>query len=1702
MQAARISRKNLMEITYEEKHSLRLDIGLITFGLLFDKFDRHSLWSFLYPAQQIPPHDGTQYDPTVPPPPPPSQSALQAIPFTLHSQTEVASPPVTVPTPTSEDPHVLMDRLEQRLRQLRTSDIAITWDDFDGLLAASLPTKFRMPEIERYTRIGYPRIHWRLYSTIMRAHGLDETQMLCFSQFRGIEIEVRGVGHFIYLPLEEEDFPRFARHLMGFPHTNFGSLVQALYGIEEGITRILWCEEQRSGVVGAISSVGLRPLKHLRASYIGTASPHRTGHKEASCLIFCHITAMLCTALQKLTKAGLLGPGHETDRCTTLRHAIQDLIDQGMVHLGQLSATINPLSAHTTHTIPSPTDSMHSIDFTKLDDHIHMLSWDESELEPIVSYQIYEIGIVILGPQMSAPFGLVPKAASVQTATVEPSIFPYYSVRTPFVLISDVDEMCSMLSAGVEWYDSSPSQPLDPWRVCHPRRRVRTIHVHCIYLSIVRSSPIVIRTMARPNVCHPPPPLLSIRTFDFCPSNQIVRAYDNTRREVMSTLEIELLIDPTTFITVFQVLRIPTSFNLLLGRPWIHRAGAIPYSFHQKISHSDDELLMIGFTFDEHGSTVVLDMMRSMSYLPGMGLGRRHHGPSDPHFDSMLTTPSSPDCMSLMTLYFSDEIDEHGTFAEIGDITDGVVPCDKYVDEMLTMTDQPRELRIGLDLSTNERGGLAQLLRLYLNVFAWSNEDMSGLDPSIVLHHLPLLLYARPVNLQVKEEIQKQLSVGFLSVVEYLEWLANVILIPKKDGKVRVCVDFRDLNKVSPKDDFLLPHIDIVMPFGLKNAETTYQRATTTLFHDMMHRMSRLRLNPKKCTFGVTSGKLLGYMVNERILVPPTPGYPLLSYLSVSDVVLGYMLAQLYDSGKERAIYYLSKRMLDYEMRYVTIERYCLALVWATPRLRHYMTEYLVHLMSRLDPLRYLFDRPALIGRCSSDASRWRMYFNGAANHSRYKIRVLLISSHCDHIPISVCLVFSDRHPAMNNIVEYEACILGLETSLELGVRQMKVFGDSNLVLRQIQGHWKTRDVKLRPYHAYLELLVERFDDLSYTHLPRAQNQFVDALATLAFMIDIPTDIVVRPLLIELRSVPAYCYLIDEFLRLGAYPEATTTKDKRASRQLVARFVICRETLYKQSIDGMLLLCLDRTSTNQVMRVIHAGVLWGIDIIGKISLKSSSGLEFILVDINYFTKWVEAALYARLTSSGVARATPYSLVYGMEVVLPQQIPEADWAQARLDQLNLLDERRLRAVDHVRAYQRKMTRAFKKWVKPRPLRIGDLVLKGVDPRGRCMVDGSRWKPILRADQRGSTKEQLCVVVLSIITFIDDVTSLHVGFERIITPLCVLCFTIILIFAFDSSIAFHPSPFLTEPISWFHPEAMGCRLQQPLLGQVFEIWMCSLFYHDPPIEPSLSHSVEPIFSDVVMILGFWSDLLYVPIESLLNLLRSTLLGREMFIHIDDHSLYDVCRDEPSVEHDLRAEHPLRVMKSLSDPSLLTFKAIITSQFRRSKSPSFGVRATIIVPSLALSRHRFSFRHSKPSSLLDSRSSHHRFSVSAFRVIIASQFRSSEPSSLLSFGVQSHHRLSVLTFRTTIVSQFQRSKPPSSFPVWCLESLSLLSFGVQSHHRFSDSAFRAIIASQFWRSEPSSLPGVQSHHPFSVSVFRTIIILNFGIQSHHHS
>ena len=128
------------------------------------------------PPPPPPSRPTVQQDYTVPPPPPPPpiQSALRAGAFVLHGQTETTPHSIVAPAPIIDDTQARIDRIEQRIRSLHISDGVIGWDGYDDLPVAALPIEFRMPDIERYTGIGCPRIHLQLYNAVMREHRLDD----------------------------------------------------------------------------------------------------------------------------------------------------------------------------------------------------------------------------------------------------------------------------------------------------------------------------------------------------------------------------------------------------------------------------------------------------------------------------------------------------------------------------------------------------------------------------------------------------------------------------------------------------------------------------------------------------------------------------------------------------------------------------------------------------------------------------------------------------------------------------------------------------------------------------------------------------------------------------------------------------------------------------------------------------------------------------------------------------------------------------------------------------------------------------------------------------------------------------------------------------------------------------------------------------------------------------------------------------------------------------------------------------------------------------------------------------------------------------------------------------------------------------------------------------------------------------------------
>lgn len=90
-----------------------------------------------------------------------------------------------------------------------------------------------------------------------------------------------------------------------------------------------------------------------------------------------------------------------------------------------------------------------------------------------------------------------------------------------------------------------------------------------------------------------------------------------------------------------------------------------------------------------------------------------------------------------------------------------------------------------------------------------------------------------------------------------------------------------------------------------------------------------------------------------------------------------------------------------------------------------------------------------------------------------------------------------------NNMAEYEACAMGVLAALESKVKVLEVYGDSALVINQLNQEWETRDKKLIPYFTYIKELSLEFDKITFHHVPREDNQLADALATLSSMFQI-----------------------------------------------------------------------------------------------------------------------------------------------------------------------------------------------------------------------------------------------------------------------------------------------------------------------------------------------------------------------------------------------------------------------------------------------------------------------------------------------------------------------------------------------------------------------------------------------------------------------
>ncbi|KAA8519121.1 hypothetical protein F0562_013405 [Nyssa sinensis] len=163
-------------------------------------------------------------------------------------------------------------------------------------------------------------------------------------------------------------------------------------------------------------------------------------------------------------------------------------------------------------------------------------------------------------------------------------------------------------------------------------------------------------------------------------------------------------------------------------------------------------------------------------------------------------------------------------------------PVGEPIKVLVSSESEGHYLYIGPDLTHTEQENIVRFLKDNLSIFAWETRDMEGIDPSLITHklmidpdHPPVRQKRRPIAPErhriINEEVQRLLEARMIREVFYPEWLANTVLVKKKNGKWRVRIDYTDLNKAWPKDSFPLPRIDQLVDATARHELTSFMDA-------------------------------------------------------------------------------------------------------------------------------------------------------------------------------------------------------------------------------------------------------------------------------------------------------------------------------------------------------------------------------------------------------------------------------------------------------------------------------------------------------------------------------------------------------------------------------------------------------------------------------------------------------------------------------------------------------------------------------------------------------------------------------------------------------------------------------------------------------------------------------------------------------------
>nr|XP_017227761.1 PREDICTED: uncharacterized protein LOC108203368 [Daucus carota subsp. sativus] len=499
--------------------------------------------------------------------------------------------------------------------------------------------------------------------------------------------------------------------------------------------------------------------------------------------------------------------------------------------------------------------------------------------------------------------------------------------------------------------------------------------------------------------------------------------------------------------------------------------------------------------------------------------------------------------------------------------------------------------------------------------------------------------------------------------------------------------------------------------------------------------------------------ELKKYMAEPPLLSKPIDGETLYVYLAVSEQALSAVLVRE-ELKIQKPVYYVSKVLHGAELNYSVIEKFALAMITASRKLRPYFQSHKIEVLTD-QPLRNVIYSPKASGRlikwaielgefdirykprtaikaqaladflveCTINNKEvggqedkgeeptkeekpkeyWLLFFDWASKTKGSGAGLVLQSPDGFTVEYAIKLDF----PTTNNEAEYEALIAGLGLARTLRVKNLKVCGDSKLVVFQVNDEFEAREDTMLRYLRIVKTQMTLFEECIVEYVPREENTKADALSQFASSDDevcsgsvyyqvMRTPSIDAKLVAPIDTGATWMDEIKLYLKSGHLP--TNADDARKLQVRALKYVLIEGILYRKSFVIPYLRCLRPDEAREALREVHEGVcgqhlggralahkitrlgfywpdmlkqaqeyvkrcdrcqrfapivrqppemlttintpipfaMWGMDILGPFPLASAQR-KFLLVAIDYFTKWIEAKPLAKITTKQVAQ---------------------------------------------------------------------------------------------------------------------------------------------------------------------------------------------------------------------------------------------------------------------------------------------------------------------------------------------------------------------------------------------------------------------------------------------------------------------------------